>query len=65
MNEKFSPPHEGPSTNSVARMQFPIWGTENGTALALFALTIALIIGSRVISPGFGGWEQAQAILLL
>ena len=34
-------------------------------ALALFGLTALLILGSRWISPGFGGWSQAKAILVL
>lgn len=35
------------------------------TAIALFGLTALLILTSRWISPGFGGWSQAKAILLL
>jgi len=42
-----------------------LMGSENWTAAALFGLTIVLILGSRIISPGLGGWQQAQAILLL
>lgn len=35
------------------------------TALVLFAVTALLIAGSRWISPGFGGWQQVKAILVL
>lgn len=38
---------------------------ETWVAVALFGLTILLILGSRFISPGFGGWKQAEAILIL
>src|SRR5205807_2597306 len=40
-------------------------GGEDWTAVALFALTILLILGSRWISPSFGSWNQAKAILVL
>lgn len=35
------------------------------TVIAVFALTIALIVGSRVISPSFGSWNQTLTILEL
>jgi len=35
------------------------------TAVVLFALTAALIVGSRWISPAFGTWHQAMAIVVL
>jgi ribose transport system permease protein len=38
---------------------------EGWITLGLFALAIAMIIGSRVISPAFGGWAQTKAILTL
>jgi ribose transport system permease protein len=41
------------------------FGYELWTALALFAMTALLILGSRWISPSFGTWNQTKAILLL
>lgn len=42
------------------------WGDgETWTTVAVFALSVFLILASRVISPAFGGWSQAQAILIL
>ena len=42
------------------------WLTEEDrTALALFALTALLIVASRLISPSFGTWKQAMAVLVL
>jgi ribose transport system permease protein len=38
---------------------------EDWTALTLFAITVLLILGSRWISPSFGSWNQALAILVL
>lgn len=38
---------------------------ETQTAIALFALTAILILVSRWISPGLGGWSSAKAILVL
>jgi ribose transport system permease protein len=38
---------------------------EFATALVLFAISAVLIVGSRAISPAFGGWNQAVAILVL
>lgn len=35
------------------------------TVVGLFAVTALLILGSRFISPAFGGWNQARAILIL
>ncbi len=40
-------------------------GGERWITLALFVLAIVLILGSRVISPAFGGWTQTKAILTL
>jgi ribose transport system permease protein len=40
-------------------------GGEAWTAIALFGLTALLIVASRLISPNFGGWEEAKAILVL
>jgi ribose transport system permease protein len=40
-------------------------GSEAWTVIALFAITLLLILGSRWISPAFGGWNQARAILVL
>jgi ribose transport system permease protein len=40
-------------------------GSEIWSALALLGMTAVLILASRWISPGFGGWGQAKAILLL
>lgn len=40
-------------------------GSEGWTVVALFAITLLLILGSRWISPAFGGWNQARAILVL
>lgn len=39
--------------------------SESLIAVALFALTALIIVGSRVVSPAFGGWDQAKAILTL
>jgi ribose transport system permease protein len=39
--------------------------SEFSTALVLFAISAALIVGSRAISPAFGTWNQAVAILVL
>jgi ribose transport system permease protein len=38
---------------------------ELSTALVLFAVSAALIVGSRTISPAFGTWNQAMAIMVL
>ncbi len=40
-------------------------GAEGRTVIALFAISLLLILGSRWISPGFGSWGQAKAILVL
>ena len=40
-------------------------GGDVWTALTLFGLTVALILASRWISPNFGGWSEAKAILVL
>lgn len=40
-------------------------GGDIWTSIILFALTVALILASRWISPSFGGWSQAKAILVL
>lgn len=40
-------------------------GGDLWNAIALFGLTALLILASRWISPGFGGWSQAKAILVL
>ncbi len=40
-------------------------GGELWTAIALFGLTVLLIVASRLISPDFGGWNEAKAILVL
>lgn len=40
-------------------------GSEGWTTLALFAASAGLILASRWISPAFGGWNQAKAILVL
>lgn len=38
---------------------------ELSSAFVLFALSAALIVGSRAISPAFGTWNQAVAIMVL
>jgi ribose transport system permease protein len=38
---------------------------ETGTTLAVFALSVILIVASRAISPAFGGWSEARAVLVL
>ena len=38
---------------------------EFATAFVLFAISAGLIVGSRAISPAFGTWNQALAILVL
>lgn len=43
-----------------ARLGSDVW-----TVIALFAVTIVMILASRLISPSFGSWEQARAILVL
>ncbi|GAB0117751.1 ABC transporter permease [Acidisoma sp. 7E03] len=40
-------------------------GSEVWTVIGLFAVTIVMILASRLISPAFGSWEQARAILVL
>lgn len=40
-------------------------GGDVWTVIALFAVTIVMILASRLISPSFGSWEQARAILVL
>ena len=40
-------------------------GSEDMTALVLFALTALLILSSGWISPSLGSWTQARAILVL
>ncbi len=39
--------------------------SEDRTAVAMFALTVLLILASRWISPGLGSWSQARAILVI
>jgi ribose transport system permease protein len=56
------PPPPGGDPRGAPRARL---GGEVGTALALFALTAALILASRWISPNFGGWTEAKAILVL
>jgi ribose transport system permease protein len=36
-----------------------------GTAVALLLVSLALVMGSRVLGPGFGSLEQIKAILLI
>lgn len=44
----------------------PAWlGNDEVTALALFAITGLLILGSGWISEGLGSWNQVRAILVL
>jgi ribose transport system permease protein len=38
---------------------------ELSTAIVLFALSTALVVASRAVSPAFGTWNQAVAILVL
>lgn len=38
---------------------------ETGTTLAVFAMSVILILASRAISPAFGGWSEARAVLVL
>ncbi|HEX3984275.1 MAG TPA: ABC transporter permease [Acidisoma sp.] len=45
---------------SRRRLDGEVW-----TVIALFAITIVMILASRLISPSFGSWEQARAILIL
>jgi ribose transport system permease protein len=52
---------ESPRRSSI---RFQLSG-EDWTALGLFALTLLLILASRWISPSFGTWNQARAILVL
>jgi ribose transport system permease protein len=40
-------------------------GSEGWTVIGLFAVTILMILASRAISPAFGSWQQAKAILIL
>lgn len=42
------------------RISSDVW-----TVIGLFVVTIVMILGSRLISPSFGSWEQARAILIL
>jgi ribose transport system permease protein len=42
------------------RISSDVW-----TVIALFAVTIVMILASRLISPSFGGWDQARAIIVL
>lgn len=39
--------------------------TETATTIAIFALTLAMILASRFISSAFGGWGQIETILYL
>lgn len=55
------PPSRAPDTRGRTRG----WRSETITAIALFALTIVLILASRWISPALGGWSSAKAILVL
>jgi ribose transport system permease protein len=43
----------------------PRIGSDVWTVIALFAVTIVMILASRLISPSFGSWDQARAILVL
>jgi ribose transport system permease protein len=47
------------------RSRFRAPSSETWTTIAVFALSILLILLSRFISPSFGGWNQTQAILVL
>jgi ribose transport system permease protein len=38
---------------------------ERGATLAVFAISIVLILASRAVSPSFGGWSEARAVLVL
>jgi len=40
-------------------------GSEAITIAVIFGLTIVLVLGSRFISPAFGGWGQMETILFL
>jgi len=53
---------EDPDTRGARRGGM---GSETWTALALMVMTALLILASRWISPSFGGWNQAKAILVL
>ena len=35
------------------------------TVIAIFALTLAMIFASRLVSPSFGGWSQIETVLYL
>jgi ribose transport system permease protein len=59
-----APVPEASAKATAARSGFRI-GPEGWTTLALFGLTVFMILASRLISSGFGSWQQAQAILLL
>ncbi|HWA44444.1 MAG TPA: ABC transporter permease [Hypericibacter adhaerens] len=50
---------------SEERSRFRAPSSETWTTIAVFVLSIVLILASRVISPAFGGWNMAQAILVL
>jgi ribose transport system permease protein len=53
-------PPSSPGAGSVLSISSEGW-----TALGLLGLTVAMILASRLISSGFGSWQQTQAILLL
>lgn len=64
--------HRAPSTAAIAPATPDTRGARRGglssemwSAIALLVLTAVLILASRWISPSFGGWNQAQAILVL
>jgi ribose transport system permease protein len=59
-----SVPDASAKATAAARPRFRV-GPEGWTTLGLFGLTVVMILGSRLISSGFGSWQQAQAILLL
>jgi ribose transport system permease protein len=58
------PDPESSVRTKVATSRFR-FGPEGWTTLALFGLTVVMILASRLISSGFGSWQQAEAILLL
>jgi ribose transport system permease protein len=47
------------------RTRRPRIGSDAWTVIGLFAVTIVMILASRLISPSFGSWDQARAILVL
>jgi ribose transport system permease protein len=63
--EREAPSAAAETQSPSAPEPFFLIGSEGWTTLSLLGLTAAMILASRLISSGFGSWQQTQAMLLL